>query len=272
MSDFDDRHLDFVIRHYKEGMFDTQKAIERFNSVHPKSQKVHRVNWMRISGVAAAVVMVVGLFFYLKGPKDPWTELMASASSETFLLPDSTSVTLYKGSTLRYKGFDGDAREVEMTGKVWFDVARDEARPFEVSTENTFVRVLGTEFQVDATVASRQAVKVYVAEGKVLFARKGEKDGVILTEGMGALIPVGIGAPIVSEKGDSNDIAWLRGTFVFDETPLKEVLTVLSKHYKVSFAANDLSKKLSGEFSTEDLDLIIDLIESALDVNIVKMK
>ena len=158
-----------------------------------------------------------------------------------------------------------------MTGKIWFDVARDEARPFEVSTENTFVRVLGTEFQVDATVASRQAVKVYVAEGKVLFARKGEEDGVILTDGMDALMPVGIGAPVVSEKGDSNDIAWLRGTFVFDETPLKEVLTVLSKHYKVSFAANDLSKKLSGEFSTEDLDLIIELIESALDVNIVKM-
>ena len=63
MSDFDARHLDFVTRHYKEGMFDTQKAVERFNSVHPKPQKVHRVNWMRISGVAAAVVMVGGLFF-----------------------------------------------------------------------------------------------------------------------------------------------------------------------------------------------------------------
>ena len=272
MSDFDDRHLDFVTRHYKEGMFDTQKAVERFNSVHPKPQKVHRVNWMRISGVAAAVVMVVGLFFYLKGPKDPWTELMASSASETYILPDSTSVTLFKGSTLRYKGFDEGAREVEMTGKVWFDEARDETRPFEVSTENTFVRGLGTEFQVDATVASRQAVKVYVAEGKVLFARKGEEDGVILTEGMDALMPVGIGAPIVSENGDCNDIAWLRGTFIFDETPLKDVLTTLSKHYKVSFAANDLSKKLSGEFSTDDLDLIIELIESALDVYIVKMK
>ncbi len=32
-----------------------------------------------------------------------------------------------------------------------------------------------------------------------------------------------------------------------------------------------MKKRLSGEFSTEDLDLIIELIESALDVKIVKM-
>ena len=271
MSDFDDRHLDFVTRHYKEGIFDTQKAIERFNNAHSKLRKVRQINWMRVSGVAAAAAVLVGLFFFLRGQQESWIEIIADSSAKTCILPDSTSVTLSKGSTLRYKDFDGDERKVEMTGKVWFDVARDEERPFEVSTENAFVRVLGTEFQVDATIASAKAVEIYVAEGKVLFARKGEEDGVILTEGMDALMPVGMGAPIVSEKGDSNDIAWLRGTFIFDETPLKDVLTVLSKHYKVSFAANDLSKKLSGEFSTEDLDLIIELIESALDVNILKM-
>ena len=47
-------------------------------------------------------------------------------------------------------------------------------------------------------------------------------------------------------------------------------LETLSKHYKVSFAATDIDKQLSGEFYAEDLDLIISLIESALDVHIVK--
>ena len=107
MSDFDDRHLDFVTRHYKEGMFDTQKAIERFNSAHPKPQKVYRVNWMRISSVASAVAMLVGLFFYLKGPKDPWTELMAYSASETFVLPDSTSVTLSRDRLFVTKDLTG---------------------------------------------------------------------------------------------------------------------------------------------------------------------
>jgi hypothetical protein len=38
----------------------------------------------------------------------------------------------------------------------------------------------------------------------------------------------------------------------------------------MSFAATDLSKQLSGEFYADDLDLIISLIESALDVTIIK--
>ena len=56
-----------------------------------------------------------------------------------------------------------------------------------------------------------------------------------------------------------------------DQTPLKAVLKTLSEYYKVSFVCTDLSKQLSGEFEVEDLDLILSLIESALDVNIVKM-
>ena len=271
MSEFDDRHLDFVARHYQEGRFDTQKAMERFKSVHGEAPKVRKINWMRISGVAAAVTLLAGLFFLLRPRTENWTELTAQSGTEVYVLPDSTSVTLAKGAVLRYKDFGKDSRRVEMTGKVWFDVARDETKPFEVVTENSFIRVLGTQFQVDATVASAQAVEIYVASGKVLFARSAESEGVILTKGMGALMPVGVGGPVVNEAGDGNDIAWIRGTFIFDQTPLKDVLTCLSRYYKVSFVANDLDRKLSGEFSTEDLDLIIELIESALDVNILKM-
>ena len=271
MSEFDDRHLDFVTRHYQEGRFDTQKAMERFKSVHGEAPKVRKINWMRISGVAAAVTLLAGLFFLLRPQQDHWTELTAQSGTEVYVLPDSTSVTLAKGAVLRYKDFGKVSRRVEMTGKIWFDVTRDETKPFEVVTENSFIRVLGTQFQVDATVASAQAVEIYVASGKVLFARSAESDGVILTKGMGALMPVGVGGPVVNETGDGNDIAWIRGTFIFDQTPLKEVLTCLSQYYKVSFVANDLDRKLSGEFSTEDLDLIIELIESALDVNILKM-
>lgn len=271
MSDFDDRHLDFVTRRYKEGKFDTQKAIERFHSAYGRPRKVHRIDWMRITGVAAAAAVLLGVFLFLRSGKEDWTELMADACPQSYVLPDSTMVTLSKGATLRYKDFGEDSRRVEMTGKVWFDVARDETKPFEVTTSNSFVRVLGTEFQIDATITSGKAVEVYVSEGRVLFARSEETDGVILTEGMSALLPNDIDNPVVSERGDENDIAWIRGTFVFDQTPLREVLKCLSNYYKVSFVAEDLDKKLSGEFSTEDLDLIIGLIESALDVNILKM-
>ena len=158
-----------------------------------------------------------------------------------------------------------------MSGKVYFDVARDENRPFEIEAEGAYVRVLGTEFMVDDGGRTEgNTVRVYVAEGKVLFAKDSGSEGVILTERMGATLEHGADMPALDENPDINGIAWQRGTFIFEDTPLKEVLTCLSEYYNVSFIADDLSKKLSGEFYADDLDLIISLIESALDVNIIK--
>ena len=42
MSDFEDKHMDFVLKHYQEGKFDTQKALQRFNEAHGIMQKPRR--------------------------------------------------------------------------------------------------------------------------------------------------------------------------------------------------------------------------------------
>lgn len=271
MSEFDDRHLDFVARHYKEGKFDTQKAIDCFNKEHGAVSETRRVRFAWVYAVAAAAAVVLGLFFAWNGSGDDWNELTADSVQLCGLLPDSTEVTLAPGATLRYAYSQDGVRKVEMTGKVYFDVARDESRPFEVSTGNAFVKVLGTSFQVDASVASGKEVEVYVSSGKVLFARSAGSEGVVLEKGMGATLPDGMNMPVMNTSDRVNAVAWKRGSFIFDQTPLKAVLKTLSEYYKVSFVCTDLSKQLSGEFEVEDLDLIISLIESALDVNIVKM-
>lgn len=268
MSHSEDKHLDFVLKHYKEGTFDTQKAIERFKDaqgIRPAQPSMFQRFIMR-GGLAVAAAAVLGVFLFMFDRSRQWTEITAQAAQETFLLPDSTCVTMTKGSSLSYR-MKEDERQVKMEGKAYFDVARDESRPFEVDADGAFVRVLGTEFMVDAAA---EKATVYVAEGKVLFARNPRAEGVILTEGMGAELMEGEQMPQIQEHADANQIAWQRGSFIFDQTPLKEVLDCLSKHYGVSFAATDLSKKLSGEFYTDDLDLIIELIESALDVTIIK--
>lgn len=269
MSHSEDRHLDFVLKHYQPGRFDTQKAIGRFkdaNGIRPlPRRRWNAVIW----SMSAAAVLLLGVFLFMHSDYRRWTEVTADTSVQTYTLPDSTVVTLAPGAVLSYRS---DSRKVKMSGKVYFDVARDESRPFEIEAGEAFVRVLGTEFMVNDIDGPEggKPVKVYVAEGKVLFAKDSEAEGVILTQGMGATLEEGAAVPVLDEKADINDIAWQRGSFIFEDTPLKEVLTCLSEYYKVSFIADDLSKKLSGEFHTDDLDLIITLIESALDVNIIK--
>ena len=266
MSHSEDRHLDFVLKHYKEGAFDTEKAIGRFREAKGiKPQPRRRISFAAIAiSVAAAVLLGVFLFTGLESRQ--WTDVALADAQQTVVLPDGTTVTLAPGALLSYRM--KDQREVRMEGKVYFDVARDESRPFEIDADGAFVRVLGTEFMVDGS--DKDEVKVYVADGMVLFAKNRKSEGVILTKGMEASIEDQMQVPEVEETPDVNSIAWQRGSFIFDHTPLKDVLDCLSEYYHVSFAATDLSKKLSGEFATDDLDLIITLIESALDVTIIR--
>ena len=256
--------MDFVLKHYQEGKFDTQKAIKRFNEAHCIVQKPRRrlMPWVSsIVAAAAAVVLCVLLF----RDNDQQIQLMASAKVQEFVLPDGSEVTLTPGSRLTYN--EKSPRNTHLEGKAFFEVARDEAVPFEITADGAFVRVLGTKFMVDAGSSLKE---VYVTEGKVLFAKSSDVEGVILTKDMQATLSQSDQLPVIAVEADVNTIAWQRGTFIFDKTPLKEVLKTLSEYYKVSFAATDLDKQLSGEFHAEDLDLIISLIESALDVHIVK--
>ena len=256
--------MDFVLKHYQEGKFDTQKAIKRFNEAHCIVQKPRRRVLPWVSGIVAAAAAVV-LCVLLFRDNDQQIQLMASAEVQEFVLPDGSEVTLTPGSRLTYN--EKSPRNTHLEGKAFFEVARDEAVPFEITADGAFVRVLGTKFMVDAGSSVKE---VYVTEGKVLFAKSSDVEGVILTKDMQATLSQSDQLPVIAVEADVNTIAWQRGSFVFDKTPLKEVLKTLSEHYKVSFAATDMDKQLSGEFSTEDLDLIISLIESALDVHIIK--
>ena len=265
MSDFEDKHMDFVLKHYQEGKFDTQKAINRFNEAHGIVQKPRRRVLPWVSGVAAAAAAVILCVFLFRGNEQQQIQLMAHAQVQEYTLPDGTEVTLAPGSKLTYS--EKSPRKTQLEGKAYFEVARDEAVPFEITADGAFVRVLGTKFMVDAGSSVKE---VYVTEGKVLFAKSSDSEGVVLTKDMQATLSESDAVPVVAMEPDVNSIAWQRGSFIFDETPLKDVLETLSEHYKVSFAATDLDKQLSGEFYAEDLDLIISLIESALDVHIIK--
>jgi len=264
MSDFEDKHMDFVLKYYQEGKFDTQKVIDRFNEAHGIVRKPRRRVLSWVSGMVAAAAAVVLCVFLFRG-NGQQIQLVASAQMQEFLLPDGTEVTLAPGSRLTYS--EKSPRQTKLEGKAYFEVARDEAVPFEITSDGAFVRVLGTKFMVDAGSSVKE---VYVTEGKVLFAKSSDSEGVILTKDMQATLSQSDAVPVIAVEPDVNSMAWQRGSFIFDKTPLKEVLETLSEHYKVSFAATGLDKQLSGEFYAEDLDLIISLIESALDVHIVR--
>ena len=80
MSDFEDKHLDFVLKHYQEVKFDTQKAIDRFNEAHGIVQKPRRRVLPWVSGVAAAAAAVI-LCVFLFRDNEQQIQLMADRKS-----------------------------------------------------------------------------------------------------------------------------------------------------------------------------------------------
>lgn len=56
--------------------------------------------------------------------------------------------------------------------------------------------------------------------------------------------------------------------FHFDDTPLPEVLDEIGQYYGVKLQASDTTRHLTGDFSGEQLDDIVQTIEEVLGVNI----
>src|SRR5690606_549469 len=75
----------------------------------------------------------------------------SKGSTAKLRLPDGTTALLNSGSSITYpSAFGASERKVQVMGELYFEVARDEKKPFVVSTGNTTVRVLGTTFNIMA--------------------------------------------------------------------------------------------------------------------------
>lgn len=92
------------------------------------------------------------------------------------ILQDGSIVHLNSDSRLRYpKQFGLFNRTVELWGEGYFNVARDENRPFKVDLQGVEVRVTGTRFNVKA-YAAEPNIWVTLDEGGILFRDHNAKE------------------------------------------------------------------------------------------------
>ena len=67
----------------------------------------------------------------------------------TLVLPDGTKVSLNSESSFTYPASFGKTdRNVHLQGEAYFEVAHDEELPFIVQAKQTYVKVLGTTFNI----------------------------------------------------------------------------------------------------------------------------
>lgn len=252
---------DFVLHYFAAGKLNTMKALRQVKARAGVATAVpiwRRSQWM---AMAASVLVLLAFGAYMMFMPDTVT-LQTADAQRVFTLPDSTRVTLAPHSTLSYK--ENDCRNVEMSGRIYYQVRHDAARSFDVQGEKSHVRVLGTQFEVDESPVASSSV--FVTSGKVLFAARHQSAGIILTRGMKAVLSHGSSRPTLVEQSDINDVAWATHKFHFADTPMDEVLRVLGEYYGKTFTASDTSKRLTGDFDARNGKQVVNVIEETLGI------
>lgn len=256
----------YVLHYYKEGKLDTQRALDKIQARVGTPRHTARHYILRWAAAAASVLVVIGIGTYLY-QRPTTTTLTADATQQVYRLPDGTMVTLAPHATLSYTS---DCREVEMTGKVYFAIHHDARHPFTIADNDYTIRDIGTHLQVEESAAG---TRLTVLEGAASFgSTRSGSTAVALRAGMSAMLTDGESAPRLDRKADLNSAAWATHEFHFIDAPLADVLHTLSTYYHVHLTADNMSKRLTADFDTANLNSIITVIEQTLDVKIEERK
>lgn len=159
-------------------------------------------------------------------------------------LSDGTRVYLNSATDLRYPIlFDQKERKVYLSGEAYFEVSKDENRPFYVVTDDVVIRVYGTEFNVNTHLD--QGVQAVLLSGKVGICDKRHSDEIIMKPGELASGNRKSGEITLKEVNVRQYVAWKDGYFAFEDETLEQIMNTLSLWYNVDvFFQSESAKKM----------------------------
>src|SRR5699024_9098985 len=156
------------------------QIINELKCNHGERPEVRR--WMRVTAVLGTFVFLSVSLFFLAC----WTGILSEPEYADINVPygeqirvilqDGSIVHLNSDCRLRYpKQFGLFNRTVALWGEGYFNVAKDENRPFKVDLQGVEVRVTGTKFNVKAYSAEPN-IWITLDEGGILFRDHNAKE------------------------------------------------------------------------------------------------
>jgi len=190
---------------------------------------------------------------------------------QTVQLPDGSTVKLNSGSSIGFPDkFIGEKREVKLEGEAFFSVTKN-GKPFVITTENTRVTVLGTEFNV---WTRDEKTKVIVKQGRVNVEQiKTKNENVILSKDQESIIRKNFKPSPPQNVNADYLLGWLDNKLVFNRTPLNEIAGELERFYnvKIELANDDLGNlTLTGSFENQKVESVLNMICLALNIEFTK--
>lgn len=187
-------------------------------------------------------------------------------------LADGTNVWLNSDTKLRYPlSFSGNLREVELEGEAYFEVARNEEKPFVVNISDHKIRVLGTHFNISA-YRDMDHIYTTLLEGSVKVESPSEEK-IILPNEQADMVR-GQGKIMVNQVDAGFYTSWLTGVFEFRDASLEDILKQLTRWYDVDIEyTTDVlkEKKFAGVIKKEkSLEFTMKMIEKISNLTFIQ--
>jgi transmembrane sensor len=235
------------------------------------------------SGMAAMLLIFMGLSFYFNTKLDnnisriksdislsDWAKYENSSAKILKIdLPDGSTVWLQPKTQLSYNQSDRVYRQVNLKGEAFFDVKRDEARPFLIYAGKMTTKVLGTSFNVKA-YPETEKFEVSVVTGKVSVTNEAEKE-VFVTPKQQVVLENKSDILTINELPKDKTFYWELTSLTFDNTLMQSVVDSIEHNFNVKIKLNPTLKncRLSGNFDQEHLSTILEIICKSIDAEYV---
>jgi transmembrane sensor len=225
-----------------------------------------RRGWTLAASAACALLLLAGWLWSVRDGQLlglPKTYRTVHGQQNTWRLPDGSVLRLNTDSVVTVH-YSGRERIVDVDrGEALFQVARADARRFQVAAGDAQVLDIGTEFDV---LRKRTMTVVTVVEGEVAVSRaqvSPPQPGVVpgdvqrvragyqlrIDSGMTAAQPV----PVDVHQA----LAWVQHRIVFENRPLGEVAEEFNRYASVPLVIEDAELRalpISGAFDAYDVD------------------
>jgi hypothetical protein len=177
-------------------------------------------------------------------------------------LSDGSKVWINSGSILEFpSSFGGKTREINISGEMYIEVAKDNIRPFYVNTQDFQIKVYGTKFNISSFVGMNTQ-SIVLVEGSVSVKVALQEETFMVPDEMLIIR----NHTVEKNKVDvTKYITWKDGYLQTEKTSIDEVLRQIERYYNLSFNIEeelDLSSKTcSGKiYLSESLDNVLQTI------------
>tara|TARA_R110002096_G_scaffold419079_3_gene623518 strand:- start:1912 stop:2904 length:993 start_codon:yes stop_codon:yes gene_type:complete len=226
---------------------------------------------LKITAVFVLGIIIVSMLVFNRSSINGARYSRVEVKVNEIHLSDGSIVWLKSDSKLTYPDeFAQNSREVHLEGEAFFDVFRDENRPFIIHTQDLITKVLGTSFNVkDYKKGTDKAVEVLTGSVQVSLNRKsGSQESVVLKsrEKINLNKAKSSGAEVL-KKDIQVVLPESTKELKFEEASVNEIIEKLNLVHGVKIRVKNQKLntcRLTADLSFEKLDVCLEIISRAL--------